>query len=121
MIQLTTGWIIYLIFVLMFYAFVMVSTVIEGYSPGMRRIFLHHTNWCPHCRTMMPVWKAVSKSASNVIFIEVDEDIAKTPGVEGYPTIIMLDEHGKRHKYHGGPDYTTLRNWAMSPLHLLGD
>ena len=82
-----------------------------------RRIYLHSVDWCPHCKIIKPVWDAVvnDTKGSGIIFTEVDEDIAKTPGINGYPTIIMLDENGYRHKYSGGPDFTALRNWVIAP------
>ena len=82
-----------------------------------RRIYLHSVEWCPHCKTMKPVWDSViaATAGSGIIFTDVDEDKAKTPGINGYPTIIMLDENGYRHKYTGGPDFNKLRNWVVAP------
>lgn len=84
---------------------------------NVRRIYFHSTNWCPHCKTMKPIWEQVKLAAaeSNTEFYEIDEDVAKTPGVNGIPTIRMLDEYGLRHQYPGMPDFEELRRWVMSP------
>jgi thiol-disulfide isomerase/thioredoxin len=82
-----------------------------------RRIYLHYTQWCHFCRMMKPVWEKVktATTGSGIEYIEVDEDLVHTPGISGYPTIIMLDEQGRRHKYIGQADFDTLRNWCVSP------
>jgi len=69
---------------------------------------------------MKPVWESVkaATAGSGIVFQEIDEDVAKTPGINGYPTIIMLDENGYRHKYNGGPDFVNLRNWVVSPAQM---
>jgi thiol-disulfide isomerase/thioredoxin len=82
-----------------------------------RRVYLHYTNWCGFCTKMKPVWAQVKETLaeSAIEFYEVDEDVAKTPGVNGYPTILMIDENGYRHQYPGGSDFTTLREWCVAP------
>lgn len=83
-----------------------------------RRVTLHSVKWCPHCVIMRPIWEQVkvAVAGSGIIFTEVDEDIAKTPGINGYPTIMMLDENGQRSKYPGMPDFQTLRAWVVTPV-----
>lgn len=82
-----------------------------------RVITLHYTNWCPHCKNIKPIWAAVraATEGSRIRFKEVDEDIAHTPGVRSYPTILMLAENGHTYRYGGGPDFNKLRNWVVSP------
>jgi thiol-disulfide isomerase/thioredoxin len=95
-------------------------TVPSSNMNNTRRVTLHYTNWCGYCKKMKPVWDQVKKASagSGIIFSEVDEDIAKTPGVNGYPTIIMLDERGQRSKYIGQADFATLRNWIVAPVSI---
>lgn len=83
-----------------------------------RRITLHYTNWCGACTNMKPIWAGVKLNLANsgIEFNEVDEDVAKTPYITSFPTIIMLTEKGKRLKYPGGADFDKLRNWCMSPF-----
>ncbi len=83
-----------------------------------RRVTLHSVKWCPHCIIMKPIWEQVKIAVmgSGIIFTEVDEDIAKTPGINGYPTIMMLDENGQRSKYPGMPDFASLRAWVVNPV-----
>ncbi len=92
----------------------------ESFLPinSTRVVTLHYTKWCPGCAVMKPVWERVKHSAqdSGIKFMEVDEDIEPTPGIDGYPTIRMITEQGRMTQYTGGPDYARLRNWVASPI-----
>jgi thiol-disulfide isomerase/thioredoxin len=83
-----------------------------------RRVTLHYTQWCGYCKNMKPIWEQVklATAASGILFNEIDEDVARTPGVTGYPTIIMLNERGERSKYDGPADFATLRAWVVNPV-----
>lgn len=84
---------------------------------NVRKIYFHYTNWCGFCKRMKPIWAEVKDALKDteMEFYEIDEDIAKTPGVNGYPTILMIDEHGYRQQYPGEIDFEKLRNWCVSP------
>lgn len=94
-----------------------------GGGPGSdindhRRVTLHYTNWCGACTNMKPIWAGVKLNLANsgIEFNEVDEDVAKTPYITSFPTIVMLTEKGKRMVYPGGADFDRLRNWCLSPF-----
>lgn len=81
-----------------------------------RRIYFHYTNWCPYCKQWRPIWEAAREACrdTGIEFIEVDEDVAKTPYVNSYPTILMLTERGERVQYTGSPDLARFRAWCVS-------
>ncbi len=82
--------------------------------PHSRTITLHYTEWCPACKNIKPIWDAAKASLSDRMkFIELDEDIVKTEGIMGYPTIRLVDERGVRRQYNGPADLVTLRNWML--------
>lgn len=82
-----------------------------------RYVTLHYTNWCGYCKLMKPVWNKVKLSLDDrdINFIEIDEDVAKNPFINGYPTIIMVDRDGRSHTYDGLADFQQLRAWVLSP------
>jgi len=82
-----------------------------------RVVRLHYTNWCGACKLMKPVWAQVKASASGsgIIFQELDEDMAKSPGITSYPTICSIDIYGKTLVYKGGPVFDDLLRWVMAP------
>lgn len=87
----------------------------EHLAGSPRTITLHYTNWCHYCKNMKPVWAAVKQQYNGRIkFAEIDEDIAHTPGITSYPTIIMRDERGNIRKYDGAPVVQELSKWAIN-------
>lgn len=94
------------------------STQTENLTSTQRTVTLHFAPWCSHCKIMRPIWEQVkiATKGSGIVFKEVDEDKAKTPGITGYPTILMND-NGSTYKYPGQPDFETLRDWVVSPAH----
>lgn len=123
--KLVLAWVIVLVVVL-FAAFVASSIVKmtrERFGTpqeevnGVRYVTLHHTQWCPACRHMKPVWDDVKKRLAGrpIRMIENDEDKSPTEGVQAYPTIYLLDEYGKRYQYHGGPDAAQLMQFILAP------
>lgn len=66
---------------------------------------------------MKPIWEQVKLATINsgVIYREIDEDVAHTPGITAYPTILMLTETGHVYQYNGPNDFNRLRNWITRP------
>ena len=85
-----------------------------------RQVTLYYNDHCPHCTNMKPVWANVKNalSGSGIIFREINVDKNPTPGIDGVPTILMIDTNGKAYQYSSGPDFNKLRNWMISPNHL---
>ena len=87
----------------------------EGFE-STRVITLHYTNWCGYCKRMKPIWAAVKAAGrTGVRFVEIDEDVTKTPGITGYPTITKVDELGRKYTYNGPADYDALLTWVSAP------
>ncbi len=82
-----------------------------------RQVTLHYTDWCSACKNFKPIWGDVKAAIAGpgIQFIELNEDIVKTPGVTSYPTVRMITESGRTVEYKGGHDFTALRNWIVSP------
>jgi thiol-disulfide isomerase/thioredoxin len=88
---------------------------VGGGEPTRRTIVLYAVDWCHFCRAMKPTWEKVKSAAPSTIrFVEVDGDKVKTPGVTGYPTIMMVND-GHTSIYKGqATDFEELYNWTMS-------
>ncbi len=79
----------------------------EGFK-GRKALLLLHMEGCPHCVKLMPEWDNFTKMNDTSITtksIEKDEDrsLVKRYGVEGFPTILLLDSNGNKLKTYDGP------------------
>ncbi len=79
----------------------------EGFE-GRKSLLLLHMERCPHCVTLMPEWdKFCEKNNTGITTkaVEKDEDrsLVKKYGVEGFPTILLLDANGKKLDTYKGP------------------
>lgn len=81
----------------------------------LRTITLHKTAFCNACAQIQPAWDKLKADIPGIVYKEVDEDIVKTPGIMGYPTIILRDPLGTA-QYRGPPEYEHLRRWATAPV-----
>jgi thiol-disulfide isomerase/thioredoxin len=70
----------------------------DEYVPANRlncTITLYHTDWCPHCKEMMPDWTLYKTNyvsdKYDVVFNEIDCDKnpAETSDINEFPTIIL--------------------------------
>ncbi len=81
-----------------------------------RVLILHYVPWSPLCQEVIPLWNRMRDTlGKQLIMTTVNEDIAKTYYVSTYPTIYMVDENGKRHRYPGVFNYQALSNWCLAP------
>lgn len=65
-----------------------------------------NVQWCGHCKAARPIMEQVSGVLGSVVpvySVDGDErsDVARALGVEGYPTIVYIDEGGSRYEYTG--------------------
>lgn len=83
-----------------------------------RRVYFHGTSWCGACKLWKPIWEdaKIASRGSGIEFIEVDEDVAKTPYVAYFPSIYILTERGQRFQYKGPADIERFLQWIASPM-----
>jgi len=114
-------WLSILLLIIILYFMYSKSTEKNTVKKGTRKVTLHYTNWCRYCKSFKPTWEFVKNKAqgSGIVFNEVDEDKNPTPGVTGYPTIIMVDELGQTHRYPGTADRHKFYIWVMAPRILM--
>ena len=79
----------------------------EGFK-GRKELLLLHMEGCPHCVKLMPEWdtfKEINNTPITTKAVEKDEDrsLVKRYGVEGFPTILLLDSNGNKLKTYNGP------------------
>jgi len=74
---------------------------------------LHYTDWCHFCKDFKPKWAALKddQELKNILFVENNEDHNKTPGVSGYPTIILRKPSGEVVSYDEAREADALKTW----------
>jgi thiol-disulfide isomerase/thioredoxin len=89
-------------------------------------IFFFNVDWCPHCKSAMPIWDAFVKEYSNksfdgvtvnFVYIDCDKDSAAADkyGVTGYPTI-KLDTGSEIIEFNSKPSSDTLLAFLQQSL-----
>ncbi len=118
---LVKGLIILLLIIIAYYAvngkFSESMDTVNTMVNDTRVVRFHYTNWCGYCKHMKPIWAQVRADLEprGFVFEEIDEDVAKNPDIEHYPTILMIMKNGRVSEYPGGASYESLRNWIVSP------
>ena len=95
-------------------------------SKGNADLYFFYTEWCPHCKTDMPVWKKFKEQISSdgingvkINFMEVEceknKGLAEKYDVEAYPTIKLVYD-GKVIEYDAKTEIDTLREFLNSSL-----
>lgn len=86
---------------------------------GESQLYFFYADWCPHCKRAKPEWEKIVKNYDNKDFgkyklktIEVDCSEGDSPliqqyGIDGYPTIIMVNNN-KRINYDAKIMYDNL-------------
>ena len=76
--------------------------------------------WCGHCKRLAPVWEEMSGEFSVMPVAEVDctthTEICGKYGVNGYPTIKLLQSNGAVMDYDGPREKQDMMQWAEAML-----
>jgi len=89
--------------------------VMSGGGNDDKQICLFKADWCPHCRSIKPIWEELKKENKDKIkFITYDSDKhakeIKTYNIKGYPTII-LKVGDKSFEYVGSNDKSSIKEF----------
>jgi len=80
----------------------------EGMVAGKKELLLIHMDGCHYCEKLQPEWdKFVAENNTSVATksMEKDDDksLVSSYGVEGFPTILLLNDSGKKIDTYKGP------------------
>jgi hypothetical protein len=81
-------------------------------------IGIHYTDWCEKCGDLIPIINSLRNELCNggdnkrYVFIDIDEDEDRTPGINSVPQLIKYDPvNNKIFKYEGKKDYEDIKTW----------
>ena len=97
----------------------------EGFA-GADTFTLYYAKWCPHCKSIAPVFADFSKDGSmnvggKTVFLsmlEADEDAAKMKGkpVKGFPTFLLEKANGQNVEFDGERNPEGWKSWLAKNL-----
>ena len=97
----------------------------EGFE-GADTFTLYYAKWCPHCKSIAPVFADFSKSGSvnvggKTVFltmVEADEDADKMKGkpVKGFPTFLLEKANGQNVEFDGERTPQGWKSWLAKNL-----
>jgi len=97
----------------------------EGFE-GADTFTLYYAKWCPHCKSIAPVFKDFSNSGSvnvggKTVFltmVEADEDADKMKGkpVKGFPTFLLEKANGQNVEFDGERTPQGWKSWLAKNL-----
>jgi protein disulfide-isomerase A1 len=86
---------------------------------------LYYADWCPHCKSIKPVFEQWSKKGSVIVggktvfveMVEADKNADKLKGkpVKGYPTF-LLEKDGKFKEFDGDRSASGWEKWLSQNL-----
>lgn len=99
---------------------------VGGGGAGTDTFTLYYADWCPHCKTVKPIFKDWSKKGSVTIngkpvflsMVEADTDAEKLKGkpVKGFPTFLLEKSNGKFVEFDGERTPSGWESWLASNL-----
>ena len=97
----------------------------EGFE-GSDTFTLYYADWCPHCKTIKPVFsewsskKSIEVNGKTVFLsmVEADAEPAKVSeaGVKGYPTFMLKKADGTSVEFNGERSASGWESWLKSNL-----
>jgi thiol-disulfide isomerase/thioredoxin len=97
----------------------------EGFA-GADTFTLYYAKWCPHCKSIAPVYEKWSKAGSinidgKTVFlsmVEADEDADKMKGkpVKGFPTFLLEKANGQTVEFDGERTPEGWKAWLSANL-----
>jgi len=91
----------------------------EGFSDSNPSFTLYYADWCPHCKTVKPLFKDWSKSGFVTIngkrvelaMIEESQNKDKSVPVKGYPTMLLKTADGEFVEFSGERSPSGWESW----------
>jgi len=87
---------------------------------------LYYADWCPHCKTVKPVFSEWSSKKSievngktvflSMVEADTEPDKVSAAGVKGYPTFMLKKADGTSVEFNGERNASGWEGWLKSNL-----
>jgi thiol-disulfide isomerase/thioredoxin len=97
------------------------SNYLSGYLEHFgtpKSMIYFHMNGCGHCKNFSPIWDDFSSNYKGSLKLkklereEAGDDMLKKYEVQGFPTILLLDEQGNKKEFQGDRSISGLESFA---------
>jgi thiol-disulfide isomerase/thioredoxin len=96
----------------------------EGFQSGDATFTLYYADWCPHCKTVKPVFADWSKSGSVTVngksvttnMVEESSMKDKSVPVKGYPTFLLKKADGSYVEFDGDRSPSGWEQWLAKNM-----
>ena len=96
----------------------------EGFADGANTFTLYYADWCPHCKTVKPVFADWSKKGSVTIngqqvkttMVEESSNTDKSAPVKGYPTMLLKKSDGSYVEFSGDRSPSGWESWLSQNI-----
>ena len=96
----------------------------EGFVSGDSTFTLYYADWCPHCKTVKPIFADWSKSGSVTVngkkimtnMVEESSIKDKSVPVKGYPTFLLKKADGSYVEFDGDRSPSGWESWLAQNL-----
>ena len=93
------------------------SSYLENFGTPKSMTYFHMTG-CGHCKKFSPVWDEFSSNYKGTLKLqkyereEAGEEMLKKYQIQGFPTIILIDEQGAHKQFEGDRTVQGLESFA---------
>ena len=97
------------------------SNYLSGYLENFgtpKSMIYFHMNGCGHCKKFSPIWDEFSSNYKGGLKLqkyereEAGEDMLKKYEIQGFPTILLVDEQGNKKEFQGDRTVSGLESFA---------
>ena len=97
------------------------SNYLSGYLENFgtpKSMIYFHMNGCGHCKKFSPIWDEFSSNYKGNLKLkkyereEAGEDMLKKYEIQGFPTILLVDEQGNKKEFQGDRTISGLESFA---------
>ena len=108
-----------LIIISVFNYFSKTQYLIEGFNNNPQLTFFY-AEWCGHCKKMLPEWEDFEKkypsNCKKYESKEISDEMSKKYEINGYPTIVLIQNNEKIKDYTGERNSSSFANFLNEYL-----
>ncbi len=89
----------------------------EGMTNREKTVILYTRPDCVYCVQFKSIWEDLQRALipHGYQFVEYNGQLVPSPDVKTYPTLFLIDNLGRKHRFDGTRTFDNIRNWVLAP------